>query len=228
VRRRAAAGQGGQRQAAGLTEIAVRAMLATLGARRIDCRDRALLLVARDLLARRGELVALRVRDLMPAQDPRDGGATIRIARAKTDAPGRGRALYLGPRTYAAVRTWLRVARVADGPLFRSVHVTGKVGARLHAASVSPILKKLARRAAPTLRRHGIDPEGVSGHSCRVGMAQDLVAAGFDVVAIMPAGRWASPEMVARYTERLHAGRGAVARYYRVLAARRRVPTAGP
>jgi hypothetical protein len=59
-------------------------------------------------------------------------------------------------------------------------------------------------------------------------MAQDLVAAGFDVVAIMPAGRWASPEMVARYTERLHAGRGAVARYYRVLAARRRVPTAGP
>jgi hypothetical protein len=122
------------------------------------------------------------------------------------------------------VRTWLRVARVADGPLFRSVHVTGKIGARLHAASVSPILKKLARRAAPVLRRHGIDPEGVSGHSCRVGMAQDLVAAGFDVVAIMQAGRWASPEMVARYTERLHAGRGAVARYHRIQIQTSRIP----
>ena len=106
--------------------------------------------------------------------------------------------------------------------------MTGRVGGRLHAASVSPILKKFARRAAPALRRQGIDPEGVSGHSCRVGMAQDLVAAGFDVVAIMQAGRWRSPEMVARYTERLHAGRGAVARYHRVLAARRQAqPTGG-
>jgi hypothetical protein len=92
---------------------------------------------------------------------------------------------------------------------------------------VSAILKKLARRAAPVLRRHGIDPEGVSGHSCRVGMAQDLVAAGFDVIAIMQAGRWTSPEMVARYTERLHVARGAVAQYYRILAARRPVATAG-
>jgi hypothetical protein len=100
------------------------------------------------------------------------------------------------------------------------VHATGKVGPRLLAASVNTILKKLAQRAAPTLRRRGIDPEGVSGHSCRVGMAQDLAAAGFDVVAIMPAGRWRSPEMVARYAERLQARRGAVAQYYRELAGR--------
>ena len=224
VRRRVEAGQGGQRQAVGLTEAAVSAMLATLGGRLIDCRDRALLLVARDLLARRGELVGLRVGDLAPACG---GGATIRIAHAKTDPMGRGRDLYLGPRTYTAVRTWLRAARITDGYIFRSVHVTGRVGSSLHAASVSPILKKLARRAAPTLRRHGIDPEGVSGHSCRVGMAQDLVAAGFDVVAIMQAGRWTSPEMVARYTERLHAGRGAIAQYHRILAARRRDQGAG-
>ena len=58
-------------------------------------------------------------------------------------------------------------------------------------------------------------------------MAQDLVAAGFDVVAIMQADRWKSPEMVARYTERLHAGRGAVARYHRLLAARRATPRTG-
>jgi hypothetical protein len=212
VRRRAAAGQGGQRQAAGLTEDAVRAMLALLGGRLIDCRDRALLLAARDLLARRGELVALCVTDLAPTGD---GGATIRLGRSKTDRTGHGTYQYIGPRAYAAVRAWLRAARITDGPLFRSVHVTGRVGAGLHAGSVNAVLKKLAWRAASALRRQGIDPELVSGHSCRVGMAQDLAAAGFDVVAIMQAGRWTSAGMVARYVERLHVARGAVAQYYR-------------
>jgi integrase len=216
VRRRAAAGQGGQRQAAGLTEGAVRAMLAGLGGRLIDCRDRALLLAARDLLARRGELAALCVADVMPTAD---GGATVRLGRSKTDRAGQGSYQYLGPRAYAALRTWLRAARITHGPIFRSVHVTGRVGTGLHAGSVSAVLKKLAWRVGPALQRQGIDPHQVSGHSCRVGMAQDLAASGFDVVAIMQAGRWTSPGMVARYVERLHVTRGAVAQYYQREAA---------
>ena len=48
----------------------------------------------------------------------------------------------------------------------------------------------------------------------RVGMAQDLSAAGFALPELMTAGRWKSPRMPARYTERQAAGRGAVARYY--------------
>jgi len=211
ARRRAEAGQGRQRQAAGLTERALDVMLAPLGDRLIDRRDRALLLVGRDLLARRSELVALRVADLAPADD---GGATVLIGRSKTDQAGQGTYRYLGPEAHAAVRAWLAAADIIDGALFRSVHVTGRVGARLHEANVNDILKKLARRAGPALRRRGIDPEGISGHSCRVGMAQDLVAAGFDVAAIMQAGRWKSSAMVARYTERLTVAQGAVARYH--------------
>jgi site-specific recombinase XerD len=211
ARRRAEAGQGRQRQAAGLTERALDAMLATLGERLIDLRDRALLLVGRDLLARRSELVALQVRDLAPSDD---GGATVLIGRSKTDQEGQGTYRYLGPEAYAAVRAWLDAAGLTDGPLLRSVHVTGKIGRKLHEANVNDILKKLARRAAPALKRRGIDPEGISGHSCRVGMAQDLVAAGFDVAAIMQAGRWKSSAMVARYTERLLVAQGAVAQYH--------------
>jgi integrase len=214
ARRRADAGQGRQRQAEGLTERALDAMLATLGDRRIDLRDRALLLVGRDLLARRGELVALRVADLQPAQDPHDAGATVLIGRSKTDQEGQGTYRYLGPEAHAAVRAWLDAAGLTDGPLFRSVHVTGRVGAKLHEANVNDIFKKLARRAAPALKRRGVNPEGISGHSCRVGMAQDLVAAGFDVAAIMQAGRWKSSAMVARYTERLQVARGAIAQYH--------------
>ena len=45
-------------------------------------------------------------------------------------------------------------------------------------------------------------------------MAQDLVAAGLDLPAVMQAGRWATAAMPARYAERLLAGRGAVAQYH--------------
>ena len=56
--------------------------------------------------------------------------------------------------------------------------------------------------------------EGFSGHSGRVGMAQDLAASGAELPALMVAGRWQSPRMPARYTEKQALGRGAVARYY--------------
>ena len=54
-------------------------------------------------------------------------------------------------------------------------------------------------------------PDRLSGHSGRVGMAQDLVASGAGIAAVMQAGRWATPREVARYARRLAAGRGAVA-----------------
>jgi hypothetical protein len=59
TRTRAAAGAGGQRQAAGITAPVLAALLDALGDTLIDRRDRALLLVGRDLLARRSELAAL-------------------------------------------------------------------------------------------------------------------------------------------------------------------------
>ncbi len=69
------------------------------------------------------------------------------------------------------------------------------------------LTKRLARQA-------GL-PEAaaarMSGHSCRVGMAQDLVAAGADVAGLMQAGRWKSMQMPTRYSEWLEAKRGVVA-----------------
>ena len=53
--------------------------------------------------------------------------------------------------------------------------------------------------------------DGFSGHSCRVGMAQDLAAAGASLAAIMQAGRWKSAATLARYIEHLQTQRGAVA-----------------
>ena len=60
-----------------------------------------------------------------------------------------------------------------------------------------------------------MDSEHISGHSCRVGMAQDLVEKGASMPEVMQAGRWKTPLMVSRYTEKQQASRGAVAKYYK-------------
>ena len=73
--------------------------------------------------------------------------------------------------------------------------------------------RQLPRRIQAMARAAGLG-EGFSGHSGRVGMAQDLAASGAELPALMVAGRWQSARMPARYTEKQALGRGAVARYY--------------
>ena len=77
-----------QRQATALTEAGVAAILATTRPTTLlSLRDRTLLLVARNLLARRGELVALQVEELARGVD---ASATVMIRRSKTDQTGAG------------------------------------------------------------------------------------------------------------------------------------------
>ena len=72
---------------------------------------------------------------------------------------------------------------------------------------------QIGRRIRAATKAAGLG-DGFTGHSGRVGMAQDLAATGVDLPALMTAGRWKSSRMPARYTERQAAGRGAVSRYY--------------
>ncbi|MDE0117634.1 MAG: tyrosine-type recombinase/integrase [bacterium] len=71
----------------------------------------------------------------------------------------------------------------------------------------------VARRLKAAAKAAGIDPADISTHSPRVGMAQDLAASGFDMAAIMVAGRWSTPAMIARYTRRLTAADTAIAKH---------------
>jgi integrase len=195
-----------QRQAAPLVDddpcLAIRA--AGPSPSRATLRNLALMLVMRDLLARRSEAVALDVSHLAFAKD---GSATGLIARSKTDQEGQGEVRWLSPRTVTHLRRWLDSAGITEGAIFRSVNKAGGVGGRLPAADVPRILKRVATPA-------GIDARGISGHSARVGMTQDLAANGAELPAIMQAGRRKSPTAPARYAERMVASRGAVARFY--------------
>ncbi|MYK32866.1 MAG: tyrosine-type recombinase/integrase, partial [Boseongicola sp. SB0670_bin_30] len=128
-----------------------------------------------------------------------------------TDAEGRGEIVWVGADTVRLVRAWLGRARVSEGMLFRSVGKGGRLGERLDPSQVPRIFKAMALEA-------GL-PEAVagslSGHSARVGAAQDMVAAGIGMPAILQAGRWKSVAMVNRYGERLLAQRSGAAQLAR-------------
>lgn len=51
----------------------------------------------------------------------------------------------------------------------------------------------------------------ITGHSARVGAAQDAIASGIDILAVQQAGRWKGSAMPARYGERLAVTRSASA-----------------
>jgi hypothetical protein len=52
----------------------------------------------------------------------------------------------------------------------------------------------------------------VSGHSTRLGAAQDLAELDIDLAAITQAGGWKSPRMPLQYAEKINAARSGMAR----------------
>src|ERR1700733_6560558 len=67
-------------------------------------RERAMMCVAYETLARRGELVALEVKDI---DFHPDGTGIALIRRGKTDAEGQGRSAYLSRETVRWLKSWL-------------------------------------------------------------------------------------------------------------------------
>ncbi len=183
---------------------------------RIDARDVALLSCAYDLLGRRAEIVALDVADI--AADDKDASGTALIRRSKTDQAGKGKTLFLRPETMDRVRHWLALAEITNGPIFRALPgFAGRgVAAALPPLQPAEVARILRRRVGAVLK----DAEGkpldavklFSGHSCRVGAAQDMAEAGATDLDIMLAGRWSSLTMVARYTAKVRAKRGGMAK----------------
>ena len=198
-----------QDQAMGLTSPLRRRLLEAAGDRLIDDRNRALLAVAYDAMLRRAELVSLQVPDLLKELQ---GDGSLLVRRSKTDCEGRGEIVWVGRDTVRLVVTWLDRAGIGDGMLFRSVGKGGRIGERLHPCQVPRIFKAMAREAGLPEAIVG----GLSGHSARVGAAQDMVAAGIELPAILHAGRWKSTAMVNRYGERLLAKRSGAAQLARM------------
>lgn len=171
-------------------------------------RDRALITVAYDTGLRRSELVALDMADLTTGTD---GLATLIIRKSKTDQEGQGVQALIAPDTLAHLTAWIEKAAITQGALFRPIRKADRVQPdRLTGQSVRLILKTRAIESGLPLSI----VEKISGHSPRVGLAQDMAASGVDLPAIMQAGRWKSPQMVSLYTEHLQARKGGAAKLF--------------
>jgi integrase/recombinase XerD len=182
------------KQAGGLTRGLRDKLLAACPDNPLGLRNRALIAVGYDTLCRRSELVSLDVEDL---RNLKDGAMSILVRRAKNDPFGDGRYGYLTPQTVEILNAWIQAARIQKGSIFRSV-LTERVGSSgLHPHTVNRVIKSAAQAA-------GLDPaivQNLSGHSMRVGAAQDLMADGVSLLAIMQAGGWKSMNVIGRYVE---------------------------
>ena len=156
-------------------------------------RDKAILQIAYDSLCRRSELVSLEFDDALIEEK----SIKLKLRKSKTDPHATGRWLYLSVNAQEALRSWINKSKINSGKLFRAIGPNKKIKEHLSSAQIGRIYKKLATNAL-------IDPDiikDISGHSMRVGAAQDLMASGASLPIIMNRGRWSKTDTVMRYIE---------------------------
>ncbi len=182
------------KQVRGLTRAILAKIITACPATLAGFRDAALISAGYDTLCRSSELAAMAVEHVRFEDD---GAATILIPRSKSDVAGDGRLAYLSPKTAGLLSRWLDAAELRGGPLFRALHLYRPYEGPLATSSIRRIIKRATRRAGFDAAITG----ALSGHSMRIGAAQDMMVAGFDALAIMQAGGWKSANIVLRYVE---------------------------
>lgn len=214
--------------AAGPVGVCVEAMLVATDTGLAGLRDRALLSLAFDTGLRRSEIVAVRWSHIERGSA---GGGRLFVPRSKADQEGAGAYAFLSARTMGALMAWRSACEAKDGgkdsTVFRRLHRARPkagadvwtVGAGLSAQSVTLIYRAMldAAHAADLLGMidvHDFEEwrSGLTAHSTRVGLTQDLFASGQDLAGIMHALRWKSPAQPARYAQALSVEANAAAK----------------
>ena len=161
-------------------------------------RDRALLLVAYDTLCRRSELVSLQVKDVKINIKNGIETSSILLRKSKTDQDSTGKRLHLGQRAHIALLSWIKKLPEGQEYLMVGIDRGGKISRDgLNSGQINRIYKRIAKKA-------GLDEskiKRISGHSMRVGAAQDLLNSGASIPIIMQRGRWSKTDTVMRYLE---------------------------
>jgi integrase/recombinase XerD len=182
-----------QRQAVGINEDLLAKMIDAQPDTLVGKRNRLLLSLGYDFLARRSELVAIRTEDLTFTPD---GALKGIIRRSKTDQYGRGRLVFGSERSAKLLKNWLRQKPKEIQLVFCPVNHGRCLDRAICDRQVNEIIKQGLVRVKRYPRPSDLE---VSGHSLRVGAAQDLLIKVHDMAAIMRAGGWSEPSTVARY-----------------------------
>ena len=183
-----------QRRAGALSPADLNAAIGALDlTHRRGIRDRAILLLGFAGGFRRSELAALNTDDVV--DDP--AGLRVYVARGKSDQLGEGfwKKIHYGTDLcpVLAIRSWIKVAGIADGMLFRPVTHGGAVG--LNGISTKTINRVVKHAAAAA----GLDETKFSAHSLRRGHASTAIRNGANDHDVMATVGWKSIEMVRTY-----------------------------
>jgi len=216
IRRLKATGGHARKQAGELDMAGVGAILATLGDSPRDLRDAALLALASDTLCRESELVAIHVGHLH--HNRRCTTWSLHVPFSKTNQEGTTPDYrFVSLETIARVRAWQAAAGITDGALFRPIGGRPKaIGGPTDALLPQEVARIFRRRA----KAAGLEHAGsISGHSTRIGSANDLAEHGATGTQIQQAGGWKTERMVTYYTRRSQAGSNAMAELRRACLA---------
>lgn len=182
------------KQARGITAQDLEKFISTEPETPIGIRNKAMLALGYELLARRSELVAIQLEDLTFRSD---GTLKILIRRSKADPYGMGRVGYTSIATAQKITQWLKWRGNDIRWLFCPIYKDQPIDRHLSDTSVKRLIKNAALRTGypPTIAKE------YTGHSLRVGAAQELLTRGFDTASIMRAGGWKSLNILSRYIE---------------------------
>lgn len=167
-----------QQQALGMTAALCDQLIAVTENTAQGLRDQVLLRLAYDTIRRRTELTTILIEGLHTRPD---GSGVVLLRFSKTDQEGEGKKLLISVETMAVCTRWVATLETKQGPILRKVSRYGVIGSQFSSGSIPRIYKRLARKAKL--------PEeiiaGISGHSFRVGAAQDMLAGGATLAQIM-------------------------------------------
>ena len=155
--------------------------------------------MAYDTLCRRSELVSLQVKDVKITIKNGIESTSILLRKSKTDQDSMGKWLRLSQRAGIALMKWIKQLPEGQEKIMASVNRAHIIGSAVGAGQINRIYKRIARVA-------GLDEsviKGISGHSMRVGAAQDLLSSGASMPIMMQRGRWSKSDTVMRYVEHI-------------------------
>jgi integrase len=109
-----------------------------------------------------------------------------------------GKWLHLSERTQQAIEDWIDASKIEKGFLIRRMTKHGGILPRgISGGQINRIYKRIAAQA----KLDADMVEHISGHSMRVGSAQDLMNSGASMPMLMNRGRWTKTDTVMRYVE---------------------------
>ena len=184
-----------QYQAFGITCDIRDKMIASCDNTLIGTRDAALIHFAYDSMCRASELICVEWNDI---NNHRNGNHTLLIRKSKTDPEGVGRRVPLTQKCINRLEEWKSASNQFEGTILRNIDRHSNIGDTLTTMSVNRIFKKRAK----LIGINENDVRYISGHSTRVGSAQDLLGKGASLPQIMLAGGWKSTDMVMKYIEK--------------------------